>query len=87
MGGFIIQSSLPEAIKIRGCKKFQSTSKHQLHVDLVVQERKKHFKNEQRKKDAAAKKRANTSGVGKSNNYYEDIHWAKSLMSMLWIGV
>ena len=25
-------------------------------------------------KDAAAKKRANTSGVGKSNNYYEDIY-------------
>ena len=32
------------------------------------------FKNEQRTRDAAAKKRANTSGVGKSNNYYEDIH-------------
>ena len=24
--------------------------------------------------DDAAKKRANTSGVGKSNNYYEDIY-------------
>ena len=35
---------------------------------------KKHFKNGQRSKDAAAKKRANTSGVGKSNNYYEDIY-------------
>ena len=34
---------------------------------------KKHFKNEQRSKDAAAKKRPNTSGVGKINNYYEDI--------------
>ena len=32
------------------------------------------FKNEQRSRDAAAKKRANTSGVGKSNNYYEDIY-------------
>ena len=32
---------------------------------------KKHFKNEQRSKDAAAKKRPNTSGVGKINNYYE----------------
>ena len=34
----------------------------------------KHFKNEQRSKDAAAKKRPNTSGVGKINNYYEDIY-------------
>ena len=32
------------------------------------------FLNEQRSRDAAAKKRANTSGVGKSNNYYEDIY-------------
>ena len=24
--------------------------------------------------DAAAKKRANTSGIGKSNNYYDDIY-------------
>ena len=30
--------------------------------------------NEQRSRDAAAKKRANTSGIGKSNNYYEDIY-------------
>ena len=30
---------------------------------------KKHFKNEQRSRDAAAKKRANTSGVGKIYNY------------------
>ena len=35
---------------------------------------KKHFKNEQRNRDDAAKKRANTSGVGESNNYYEDIY-------------
>ena len=34
---------------------------------------KKHFKNEQRSKDAA-KTRPNTSGVGKTNNYYEDIY-------------
>ena len=34
----------------------------------------KTFKNEQRSRDAAAKKRANTSGVGKSNNYCEDIY-------------
>ena len=35
---------------------------------------KKLFKNEQRSKDAAAKKRPKTSGVGKINNYYEDIY-------------
>ena len=35
---------------------------------------KKHLKNEQRSKDAADKKRPNTSGVGKINNYYEDIY-------------
>ena len=35
---------------------------------------KKHFKNEQRSNDGAAKKRPNTSGVGKMNNYYEDIY-------------
>ena len=34
----------------------------------------KTFKNEQRSKDAAAKKRPTTSGVGKINNYYEDIY-------------
>ena len=34
----------------------------------------KTFKNEQKSKDAAAKKRPNTSGVGKINNYYEDIY-------------
>ena len=34
----------------------------------------KTFKNEQRSKDAAAKKRPNTSGVGNINNYYEDIY-------------
>ena len=39
-----------------------------------INKNKKHFKNEQRSRDAAAKKRANTSGVGKSNNYYEDIY-------------
>ena len=32
------------------------------------------IKNEQRSKDAAAKKRPNTSGVEKINNYYEDIY-------------
>ena len=35
---------------------------------------KKHLKIEQRSRDAAAKKRANTSGVGKVNNYCEDIY-------------
>ena len=32
------------------------------------------FKNEQKNRDDAAKERANTSGVGESNNYYEDIN-------------
>ena len=39
----------------------------------------KHFKNEQRSKDAAAKKRPNTRGVGKIKNYCEDIYIATSL--------
>ena len=46
------------------------TLMHQFMVKIS----KKHFKNEQRSKDAAAKKRPNTSGVGKINNYYEDIY-------------
>ena len=41
---------------------------------LLLLKTKKTFKNEQRSKDAAAKKRPNTSGVGKINNYYEDIY-------------
>ena len=41
---------------------------------LILTRPKKHLKNEQRSKDAAAKKRPNTSGVGKINNYYEDIY-------------
>ena len=40
----------------------------------ILKRPKKHLKNEQRSKDAAAKKRPNTSGVGKINNYYEDIY-------------
>ena len=40
----------------------------------IYKTEKKHFKNEQRSKDAAAQKRPNTSGVGKINNYYEDIY-------------
>ena len=40
---------------------------------LLIQERKIFF-NEQRNRDDAAKKRANTSGVGESINYYEDIY-------------
>ena len=35
---------------------------------------KKHLKNEQRSKDATAKKRPNTRGVGKIKNYCEDIY-------------
>ena len=41
---------------------------------LLIFKTEKTFKNEQRSKDAAAKKRPNTSGVGKINNYYEDIY-------------
>ena len=33
-----------------------------------INKNEKTFKNEQRSRDAAAKKRANTSGVGKMNN-------------------
>ena len=39
-----------------------------------INKNKKHFKNEQRSRDAAAKKRANTSGVQKTNNYCKDIY-------------
>ena len=39
-----------------------------------INKNEKNFKNEQRSRDAAPPKRANTSGVGKSNNYYEDIY-------------
>ena len=35
---------------------------------------KKHFKNVQRSRDATAQKIANTSRVGKSNNYYEYVY-------------
>ena len=41
-------------------------------VNIIIKTEKT-FKNEQRSKDAAAKKRPNTSGVVKINNYYEDI--------------
>ena len=43
-------------------------------TDSIIKGTKKHLKNEQRNRDDAAKKRANTSGVGESNNYYEDIY-------------
>ena len=43
-------------------------------VAVYIKKTEKTFKNEQRSKDAAAKKRPNTSGVGKINNYYEDIY-------------
>ena len=41
---------------------------------IIYNETEKHLQNEQRSRDAAAKKRANTSGVGKINNYCEDIY-------------
>ena len=43
-------------------------------TDSMIYKTEKTFKNEQRSKDAAAKKRPNTSGVGNINNYYEDIY-------------
>ena len=42
--------------------------------DNYIYKTEKTFKNEHRSKDAAAKKRPNTSVVGKINNYYEDIY-------------
>ena len=41
---------------------------------LILTRPKKPLKNEQRSKDATGQKRPNTSGVGKINNYYEDIY-------------
>ena len=35
-----------------------------MHVQRYIVKTEKHFKNEQRSRDAAAKKRANTNGVG-----------------------
>ena len=43
-------------------------------TDSMILKTEKTFENEERSKDAAAKKRPNTSGVGKMNNYYEDIY-------------
>ena len=42
-------------------------------LDVQYTRPKKHFKNEQRSKDVLPKK-DHTSGVGKINNYYEDIY-------------
>ena len=52
---------------IQGLKKFSLST-------FLSTRMKKHFKNDQRNRDDATKKRTNTSGVGKSNNYYEDIY-------------
>ena len=41
---------------------------------LILKERKNIFKNEQKSRDVAAKISANTSGVEKSNNYFDDIY-------------
>ena len=44
-------------------------------TDAYISGMKKHLKNEQRSRDDAAKKELrNTSGVGKTNNYYEGIY-------------
>ena len=66
----------------KGCKPCEEDCTHviKMHKFLTmyfyynILRPKKHFKNEKRSKDAAAKKRPNTSGVGKINNYYEDIY-------------
>ena len=47
--------------------------KHYISISIFIKTEKT-FKNEQRSKDAATKKRPNTSGIGKINNYYEDIY-------------
>ena len=49
---------------------------------LYTHKTEKTFKNEQRSKDVAAKKRPTTSGVGKINNYYEDIYIIESVDSI-----
>ena len=43
-------------------------------TDSMIYKYKKTFKNEQRNRDDTAQKRVNTSGVGESINYYEDIY-------------
>ena len=43
-------------------------------LSYIITSTKKTFKNEQRNRDDTAKKRVNTSGVGESINYYEDIY-------------
>ena len=57
---------------MQGDRPSQVTVNTVLHKNNI--RKKKHVKNEQTSRDAAANKRANTSGVGKSNNYYEDIY-------------
>ena len=52
---------------------FNGKPRSSLLIESVLKTEKT-FKNEQRSKDAAAKKRPNTSGVVKINNYYEDIY-------------
>ena len=46
---------------------------HDFSMQLYIKKNEKHFLNEQKRRDVAAEKRANTSGIGK-NNYYEDIY-------------
>ena len=55
-----------------------------LYIEKIRETRpKKHFKNDQRIRDAAAKKRTNTSEVGKINNYCEDIFGMVDLLEQL----
>ena len=58
---------------IEGVVAYQGWSLRGVHC-IYIYKTEKTFKNEQRSKDAAAPKRPNTSGVGKINDYYEDIY-------------
>ena len=53
---------------------FNITCLSRIIRSIYIYKYKKTFKNEQRNRDDTAKKRVNTSGVGESNNYYEDIY-------------
>ena len=56
---------------IKPTSKFKGLS---MNTATLYTKNEKHLKNVQRSRDAAAKKRANASGVGKINNFGEDIY-------------
>ena len=59
-------------VNINNCERSELPSLFNIYI--IIYKYKKTFKNEQRNRDDTAKKRVNTSGVGESNNYYEDIY-------------